>query len=73
MLAADGEGGAEVYSPATTKDPGRIVFDDAQTLARRRSDFRSRFSMNVGAHHMNVLSSGFILKRSLPKRLLWRA
>lgn len=33
MLAADGEGGAEVYSLATTRDQARIVFGDAQTMA----------------------------------------
>ncbi|WP_300711177.1 terminase large subunit, partial [Limnohabitans sp.] len=34
MLAADREGGAEVYSLATTRDQARIVFGDAQTMAR---------------------------------------
>lgn len=34
MLAADGEGGAEVYSLATTRDQARIVFGDAQAMAR---------------------------------------
>ena len=58
MLAADREGGAEVYSLATTRDQARIVFGDAQTMARRSPGFRSRFSVNVGAHNMNVLSSG---------------
>ena len=33
MLAADHEGGAEVYSLATTRDQARIVFGDAQTMA----------------------------------------
>jgi phage terminase large subunit-like protein len=58
MLAADGEGGAEVYSLATTRDQARIVFGDAQTMARRSTGFRSRFSVNVGAHNMHVLASG---------------
>ncbi|WP_075795206.1 terminase large subunit [Massilia putida] len=58
MLAADGEGGAEVYSLATTRDQARIVFGDAQTMARRSAGFRSRFSVNVGAHNMHVLASG---------------
>ncbi|WP_297483279.1 hypothetical protein [Ferrovum sp.] len=35
MLAADGELGAEVYSLATTRDQARIVFGDAQMMARR--------------------------------------
>lgn len=58
MLAADGEGGAEVYSLATTRDQARIVFGDAQTMARRSNGFRSRFSVNVGAHNMHVLVTG---------------
>jgi phage terminase large subunit-like protein len=58
MLAADREGGAEVYSLATTRDQARIVFGDAQTMARRSPGFRSRFSVNVGAHNMHVLASG---------------
>ena len=58
MLAADREGGAEVYSLATTRDQARIVFGDAQTMARMSPGFRSRFSVNVGAHNMHVLQTG---------------
>ena len=58
MLAADREGGAEVYSLATTRDQARIVFGDAQTMARLSPGFRNRFSVNVGAHNMHVLQSG---------------
>jgi len=58
MLAADREGGAEVYSLATTRDQARIVFGDAQTMARRSPGFRHRFSVDVGAHNMHVLASG---------------
>jgi phage terminase large subunit-like protein len=43
---------------ATTRDQARIVFGDAQTMARRSQGFRSRFSVNVGAHNMNVLQTG---------------
>ncbi len=48
MLAADGEGGAEVYSLATTRDQARIVFGDAQTMARRSQGFRTRFASDEG-------------------------
>jgi phage terminase large subunit-like protein len=58
MLAADREGGAEVYSLATTRDQARIVFGDAQTMARRSPGFRQRFAVEVGAHNMHVLASG---------------
>ena len=58
MLAADGEGGAEVYSLATTLDQMRIVFGDAQTMARRSQGLRIRFSVNVDAHNTSVLQIG---------------
>ena len=58
MLAADREGGAEVYSLATTRDQARIVFGDAQAMARKSPGFRRRFSVEVGAHNMHVLASG---------------
>ena len=58
MLTADQEGGAEVYSLATTRDQARIVFGDAQTMARRSPGFRRRFSVEIGAHNMHVLASG---------------
>jgi phage terminase large subunit-like protein len=58
MLAADGEGGSEVYSLATTRDQARIVFGDAQTMARKSAGFRSRFGVEVGAHNMHVMKTG---------------
>jgi phage terminase large subunit-like protein len=35
MLAVDGEGGAEVYSAATTRDQAKIVFNVAQQMTRK--------------------------------------
>ena len=58
MLAADSEGGAEIYSLATTRDQARIVFGDAQAMARKSAGFRSRFGVEVGAHNMNVMKTG---------------
>ncbi len=58
MLTADGEGGAEIYSAATTRDQARIVFGDAQTMSRKSPGFRNRFSVHVGAHNINVLQTG---------------
>jgi phage terminase large subunit-like protein len=57
MLTADGEGGAECYSLATTRDQARIVFGDAQAMARRSSGFRDRYGVTVGAHNIHVLST----------------
>ena len=58
MLAADGEGGSEVYSLATTRDQARIVFGDAQTMARQSAGFRNRFGVTVGAHNIHVMKTG---------------
>ncbi|WP_297479038.1 terminase TerL endonuclease subunit [Ferrovum sp.] len=58
MLAADNEGGAEVYSLATTRDQARIVFGDAQAMARKSPGFRGRFKVTVGAHNIHVLETG---------------
>jgi phage terminase large subunit-like protein len=35
LLAADGEPGAEIYTAATKKEQARIVFTDAQNMARK--------------------------------------
>jgi phage terminase large subunit-like protein len=57
MLAANGEGGAEANSLATTRDQARIVFGDAQ-MARASPGFPQRFGVEVGAHNIHVLSTG---------------
>lgn len=57
MLAADGEGGAEVYSAATTRDQARIVFRDAQHMARRAPDLMKALGVEVLAHNINVVGS----------------
>lgn len=57
MLTADGEGGAECYSLATTRDQARIVFGDAQAMARKSAGFRARYGVTVGAHNIHVLAS----------------
>lgn len=49
MLALDGEAGAEVYSAATTRDQARIVFRDAQAMARKMPAFLSRMGIEVTA------------------------
>jgi len=58
MLVADREGGAAVYSLATTRDQARIVFGDAQTMVRRSPGFCERFKAAVNAHTINVLATG---------------
>lgn len=55
MLCADNEGGAEVYSFATTRDQAKIVFGDAQNMARRTTGLKAHFGVEVNAHNINVV------------------
>jgi phage terminase large subunit-like protein len=50
MLTADGEGGAEVYSAATTKDQAKIVWQDAHSMAAKSKGLQSRFGVRTAAH-----------------------
>jgi phage terminase large subunit-like protein len=74
MLAADGEGGAEVYSLATTRDQARIVFGDAQTMARQSSGFRTRFGCIDELHAHKTRTVYDVVETGTGKRddsLLW--
>jgi phage terminase large subunit-like protein len=55
LLTEDAEEGAEVYSAATTRDQARIVFADAQAMARRTPDLREYYGLAVNAHNINVV------------------
>lgn len=57
MLTEDGEPGADVYSAATTRDQAKIVFADAQAMARKTPDFRECYGVAVNAHNINVLAT----------------
>ena len=57
MLCADDEGGAEVYSFATTRDQAKIVFGDAQNMVRRSQGLRASLGVEVGAHSIHILRS----------------
>lgn len=62
MLALDGEAGAEVYSAATTRDQARIVFRDAQAMARKMERFRRKFGIDVTAQAIVQLKSSSSFK-----------
>ena len=49
--------GAEIYSAATTRDQARIVFRDAQAMARKMPQFRKRFGVEVPAQAITQLKS----------------
>jgi phage terminase large subunit-like protein len=53
LLACDGEQGSYVVSAATTREQARIVFTDAQTMARREPDYLSEFGVEVHAHSIS--------------------
>jgi len=54
MLCADNEKGSDVYSFATTRDQAKIVFGDAQFMARKNKDLRDAYGLNVLANAMVV-------------------
>lgn len=62
MLAMDREAGAEVYSAATTRDQARIVFRDAQAMARKMDAFRKRFGVEVTAQAIVQMKSSSSFK-----------
>lgn len=53
-LLADREGGAEVYSFATTRDQAKIVFGDAKVMAERNAALRQKFGLQVLANALYV-------------------
>ena len=62
MTVLDGEAGAEVYSAATTRDQARIVFRDAQAMARKMEPFRKRFGVDVTAQAIVQMKSSSSFK-----------
>ena len=62
MLALDGEGGAEVYAAAVTRDQARIVFTAAQHMARGDPVFRNKYGIELNAHAILQQSSASIFR-----------
>jgi phage terminase large subunit-like protein len=50
LLACDGEQGAHVVSAANTREQAKLLFTDAQLMARKEPGFRARFGIEVLAH-----------------------
>lgn len=53
-LLADREGGAEVYSFATTRDQAKIVFGDAKQMCIANAQLRAQFGLQVLANALTV-------------------
>ena len=60
-LAADGEGGAECYTFATTRDQARIVFDTSKAMVSMSPDLAREFGLTKQAHSVTVMKSGSVL------------
>ena len=57
MTAFDSEGGAEVYSAATTRDQARIVFGDAQNMIKKSAPLKKVFGVHkLNIHHLKSAS-----------------
>jgi phage terminase large subunit-like protein len=50
LTFVDGEGGAEGYAAAVTRDQARILFDAAQQMVRRSPGLREHFGVQAGAN-----------------------
>ncbi|MBG8552347.1 terminase large subunit [Hymenobacter sp. BT594] len=61
MLTADGEGGPEVYSAATTKDQAKIVWRDAWKMAQKSEGLQRKFGVKTAAHSIYTEDGGSFL------------
>src|SRR3954453_20766488 len=71
LTFVEGEGGAEGYAAAVTRDQARILFDAAQHMVRRSTEFRSTFGIGVGANaiYQEATASKFVPVSSDAKAL----
>lgn len=60
--ALDGEGGAEVYSAATTRDQAKIVFVAAKKMVDNNQEVRERAGLSTSAHAIVHEESGSVFK-----------
>jgi phage terminase large subunit-like protein len=58
MLAADGDGGAEVYSAARTRDQAKIPFAMGQQIVRKSPDMQKFLGVEALAHRIVHQASG---------------
>lgn len=59
---ADGEGGAECYSAAVTRDQAKIVFLDAQHMCRSRPDLRDALGVEILAQALVQPGTASLIK-----------
>ncbi len=56
LLACDGEQGGHIVSAANTREQAKLVFTDAQWMARKEPGYCARFGVEVLAH--NIVQMG---------------
>src|ERR687893_2110944 len=59
LTFVEGEGGAEGYAAAVTRDQARILFEAAQNMVRRSPGFRAAFGVGANAIHQERTASRF--------------
>lgn len=52
LTFVEGEGGAEGYAAAVTRDQARILWDTAKEMVKRSPEFRARFGVEALAHSL---------------------
>lgn len=62
MTFLDGEGGAEGYSAATTRDQAAIVAKDARLMAKKSPDFLQEFGVDVLAQAIVQEETGSVFR-----------
>jgi len=62
MLAADGEGGAEIYSAAVSRDQARIVFDAAKAMAQKKKHFLNKAGVYTYSHTVSKDDTNSVFK-----------
>lgn len=50
LTFVEGEGGAEGFAAAVTREQARLLWETAREMVKRSPEFRQRFGIEVGAH-----------------------
>lgn len=58
MFTKDGEGGAEIYSGATTEKQAWYVFGAARLMAKQTPDYTDKFGIEVNAKSLITIENG---------------
>lgn len=71
LTFVDGEGGAEGYAAAVTRDQARILFDTAREMVKQSPEFRAAAGVKAGANaiHQEVTASKLVPVSSDAKAL----